>query len=83
MLRLVFTVCMIASPDVCEQRELHVWEKISTTSCVMGAMPDLAAWNEMRPGWRIARWHCEAGGGAAGAVPTRATPRGQGAALTD
>jgi hypothetical protein len=59
MLRLVFTICMIDAPAICEQREMLVYEAMSVTSCAMGAMPELAVWSQTHPNWRIARWHCE------------------------
>ena len=59
MLRLIFTVCLIDAPDTCEQREMLVYEPMSVLACVMGAMPELAAWKETHPNWRIARWTCE------------------------
>lgn len=59
MLRLVFTVCMIGSPDTCEQREMLIFERMPVMACVTGAMPELAVWRETHPNWRIARWRCE------------------------
>jgi hypothetical protein len=59
MLRLVFTICMIDAPAVCEQREMLVYEAMPVIACTMGAMPDLAIWQETHPNWRIARWRCE------------------------
>lgn len=59
MLRLVFTVCMINAPDVCEQREMLVYDEMPAMACVMGAMPELATWRQTHPNWRVARWRCE------------------------
>ena len=59
MLRLVFMVCMLNSPDVCEQRELLVHDDVSAFACLTGAMPELAVWRETHPNWRVARWRCE------------------------
>jgi hypothetical protein len=59
MLRLVFTICMIDSPDMCEQREMLVYDEMPVMACVLGAMPELATWRETHPNWRIARWRCE------------------------
>ncbi len=59
MLRLVFTICMIDSPDMCEQRDLLVYDEMPVMACVMGAMPELATWREAHPNWRISRWRCE------------------------
>jgi hypothetical protein len=59
MLRLVFTVCMLGSPDVCEQREMAIYEPMPVVACVTGAMPELAVWRSEHPNWRIERWHCE------------------------
>jgi hypothetical protein len=76
MLRLVFTICMLDAPQTCEQRELLVYDAMPVTSCVLGAMPELAVWSETHPNWRIARWHCEDDGAArrrAGHAPARGT----------
>lgn len=59
MLRLVFTICMIDAPDMCEQRELLVQADMPVLACMMGAMPELATWRETHPNWRIARWRCK------------------------
>jgi hypothetical protein len=61
MLRLVFMVCMIDAPDLCEQREMFVQDAMPVMACAMGAMPELAIWRETHPNWRIARWWCEDG----------------------
>lgn len=59
MLRLVFTVCMLNSPEVCEQRELLIHDDIPAAVCLMGAMPELALWRETHPNWSVTRWRCE------------------------
>jgi hypothetical protein len=59
MLRLVFMVCLIDAPEICEQREMLVHEEMPVIACVMGAMPELATWRQTHPNWRIARWRCE------------------------
>lgn len=59
MLRLVFTICMIDAPGTCEQREMLVYDDIPVMACMMGAMPELASWQQTHPNWRIARWRCE------------------------
>lgn len=59
MLRLVFMVCMLNSPDICEEREMLIHEDMPVVACVMGAVPDLARWRETHPNWRVTRWRCE------------------------
>jgi hypothetical protein len=59
MLRLIFTICMIDAPDMCEQREMLVYDDMPVVACVMGAMPELASWQQTHPNWRIARWSCQ------------------------
>ncbi len=58
MLRLVFTVCLATEPDICEQRELQIFEQIPLMACMTGAIPELAVWRQTHPNWRIARWGC-------------------------
>lgn len=58
MIELVFTACLIASPDKCEDKHLTFAENISPMACLMGAQPQLARWNEANPKWRIGRWKC-------------------------
>jgi hypothetical protein len=60
MLRLVFTVCMVTSPEHCEQRDMLVYERMSIMACMHGAIPEFAIWSQSHPDWRISRWRCEA-----------------------
>ncbi len=59
MLRLVFTICMIDAPATCEQREMLVYDEMPVIACMIGAMPELALWQQTHPNWRVARWRCE------------------------
>lgn len=63
MIELVFVVCLSAEPTVCERRSLQ-FSDLTTTSCVMGAQPQLAQWAGTHPGWLIQRWTCQPLGGS-------------------
>ncbi|HEU0222157.1 MAG TPA: hypothetical protein VFR34_08100 [Paracoccaceae bacterium] len=60
MISLVFTVCLIGNPEVCEQREMHFVEPISVMACTMGAQGELARWRQTNVNWAVTRWRCEA-----------------------
>lgn len=62
MIELVFTACLLAAPDRCEERALQYVDIRSPMACVMGAQPELAKWVEAHPKWRVARWACRAPG---------------------
>ena len=57
MSELLFVVCLLASPDVCEERSMQYLD-VSPRSCVLAAQPELARWIGEHPGWRIRRWSC-------------------------
>lgn len=57
MIELAFTVCLLASPDHCEDRSLLFYD-VPPERCMMGAQPQLAKWSSEHEGWRITRWHC-------------------------
>jgi hypothetical protein len=57
MIELVFVVCLSADPTTCERRALQFTD-VSTTTCALGAQPELARWAGEHPGWRIQRWTC-------------------------
>lgn len=58
MVELLFVACMVASPDVCEERALQFID-ITTQTCTMGAQPRLAEWVGAHPNWRIQAWKCQ------------------------
>jgi hypothetical protein len=60
-MKLIFLVCLVTAPDVCREEQLNYsFEPIAATTCMAGAQPRLAEWTEAHPGWRIARWRCNA-----------------------
>lgn len=58
MIELIFTVCLVASPESCEERHLTFAEAMTPMQCLMGAQPELAKWSEAHPKWRIGKWRC-------------------------
>ena len=58
MIELLFTVCLIAEPDKCDDRHLTYAEAIMPMACLMGAQGELARWSEKNPKWQIERWRC-------------------------
>ncbi len=59
MIELLFTVCLFANEDICEERKLTFVENMSPMACMMGAQPELAKWSESHPKWRIGKWKCK------------------------
>jgi len=60
MIELVFTACLVATPETCEDRHLTFAESLSPMQCLMGAQPELAKWSEAHPKWEIGKWKCRA-----------------------
>jgi len=58
MVELIFVACLMATPNECEERAL-VFVDISTSTCVMGAQPELAKWVNTHPNWSVSRWKCQ------------------------
>lgn len=59
MIELIFTACLVTSPERCEERNLTFMEPLSPMQCLMGAQPELAKWSEAHPKWQIGRWKCQ------------------------
>jgi hypothetical protein len=68
MIELVFTACLVAAPDACEERSLTFLAQSGPVACLVQAPPELAAWVGQHPGYTIAAWRCQDPGGR----PTRA-----------
>lgn len=58
MIELVFTVCLLASPERCDERHLTYAETMTPMACLMRGQAQLATWNEANPKWQITRWKC-------------------------
>jgi len=59
MIAIMFTVCALAHPDQCEDRQLAFAWRGSLRECVMSAQPYLAQWIGEHPQWSIKSYHCE------------------------
>ncbi|KFI31464.1 hypothetical protein CDV50_08950 [Haematobacter massiliensis] len=58
MIELAFIACLTAAPALCEKKSL-LFTEISPLTCMMSAQPQLAAWVDSHPKWRIAKWNCK------------------------
>jgi hypothetical protein len=59
MIELVFTACLVAAPEACEERALTFLADTGPVACLVQAPPALAVWQEEHPAYTIAAWHCE------------------------
>jgi hypothetical protein len=62
ILVLIFTVCRLASADVCNDIRVAVDQQLPVSGCLMQAQPIMAQWIGDNPGWAIKRWRCEYSG---------------------
>ena len=57
MIELVFLACLGVEPRVCQDKSMQFTD-LSVMTCMMGAQPQLARWQNEHPGWMIHRWTC-------------------------
>lgn len=65
MLELILTVCLNGEMATCKIVRLPFVDEgyhISAYSCTLGAMPEIAKWNEAHPKWHVVRWTCGVAG---------------------
>jgi len=58
-INLILTVCAVASPDTCEERNLVFSSNFSLRQCVVAAQPYIAQWVGEHPNWTAVKWRCE------------------------
>jgi hypothetical protein len=58
-INLIVTVCAVASPATCEERQLAFNSDVSPRQCVMAAQPYIAQWVGDHPKWTAVKWRCE------------------------
>lgn len=59
MIELVFIACLVAAPDVCEERSLSYLAQPSPVYCMIKALPSLAEWTREHPNYVVQHWKCE------------------------
>jgi len=59
MIEIVFAVCALAQPDVCDEKHLQFAWDGSLKQCVMAAQPYIAQWIGDHPQWVVKNYHCE------------------------
>jgi hypothetical protein len=55
---LVILACLSGGPTCAEHRLLFDARDVSLMTCLAGAQPQVALWQEAHPLWRVERWSC-------------------------
>jgi hypothetical protein len=59
LIEIILTVCAIANPSNCEEKDLqYAWEG-SIQQCMMAAQPYIAHWIGQHPAWFVTKWSCD------------------------
>lgn len=58
MIELLFTACLSAAPQECEERSM-VFVDVSPMQCMIGAQPELAKWQSTHPLFQVTEWKCQ------------------------
>jgi hypothetical protein len=59
LIEIILTVCAIANPSNCEEKDLqYAWEG-SIQQCMMTAQPYIAEWIGQHPAWQVTKWSCD------------------------
>jgi hypothetical protein len=59
LIEIILTVCAIANPSNCEEKDLqYAWEG-SIQQCMMTAQPYIAEWIGQHPAWFVTKWSCD------------------------
>lgn len=57
-INILIYVCLLSSPDVCEERSIPMSEAGSLSQCYYWAQPHIAAWSTTHPKYKIMKWTC-------------------------
>ncbi|MEM7222800.1 MAG: hypothetical protein AAF495_07475 [Pseudomonadota bacterium] len=58
MYELIFIVCLITAPDVCETRHLAFERSSSAAGCLWQGQIRMAKWLEEHPRYQLKSWRC-------------------------
>lgn len=56
---LILTVCTIADPQNCQEKEFTFESHGGIAQCMFEAQPWIAAWSSQNPKWQVKRWRCK------------------------
>ncbi|MBU2582742.1 MAG: hypothetical protein KJ622_13600 [Alphaproteobacteria bacterium] len=61
MIELVMSVCLISAPDTCKDVNLsYMGDQVTPQQCMYHGQITGSQWAAGNPGWRIAKWKCQA-----------------------
>ena len=58
MVELVLVVCLLAKPEVCENRQVPFLRPMGLRSCMHQGQFRIVEWLSENPEWSIKRWRC-------------------------
>ncbi|MCF3972861.1 hypothetical protein [Paracoccus salsus] len=62
MIELFFVTCLMAEPDVCQDRSLLFEEQNGLFTCMLQGQNELARWIETHPRETVREWKCRYSG---------------------
>jgi len=58
LVELILTVCSLAQPAACEERQLSFLDQGSLMQCMLQAPPTIAQWADAHPNRQVVKWRC-------------------------
>ncbi|WP_036262127.1 hypothetical protein [Methylocapsa aurea] len=58
LIELILTVCSLAQPSACEERQLSLIDQGSLMQCMLQAPPKIAQWADGHPNSQVVKWRC-------------------------
>nr|WP_026607380.1 hypothetical protein [Methylocapsa acidiphila] len=58
LVELILTVCSLANPSSCEERQLAFLDQGSLMQCMLQAPPTIAQWSDNHPDRKVVKWRC-------------------------
>jgi hypothetical protein len=58
LIELILTVCSMAQPAACEERNLAFIDQGSLMQCMLQAPPTIAQWADAHPNRQVVKWRC-------------------------
>ncbi len=58
MYELVLWVCLMAAPDICNEKRLPFQAPTSLMDCMWQGQTQMVRWLDENPQWHLKRWRC-------------------------